>query len=66
MKIHHNNALDPNKFISIACGIGGAGIPATTDASKVTCKNCLRLVFHSKPGRVVCYDDNLNMVEWKR
>ena len=64
MKIHHNIALDPKKFISIACGIGGVGIPATTDVSKVTCKNCLRWKLYSKPGPVLCYDDDGVSVEY--
>jgi hypothetical protein len=44
-KIHYNNGIRLNRFYS-ACGlmlgIAGDWFPATTDWSRVTCKNCLR------------------------
>jgi len=42
MKIHYNNALNPEISVVIACGTGGPMIPATTDPVLVTCKHCQR------------------------
>lgn len=42
MKIHYNASIFPSTNIVIECGVGGNGIPATTDHELVTCKNCLR------------------------
>lgn len=42
MKVHYNNALQPDRNIVFACSIGGESIPATTDPALVTCGNCKR------------------------
>lgn len=65
MKIHYNTS-SKTTFIHPACCSPRPGIPATRDMSRVTCKRCLRRVLPAGNGPVVCYDENLNVVEWRK
>jgi len=50
MKIHYNNALNPDAlYIIPACGELGAK-HATTDRAKVTCKRCINVLNSKKNG----------------
>ena len=70
MKIHYNNALNPNKHIVFACSIGGRMIPATTDPALVTCGNCKKRMGKLKkpskpPVPAIVVWDGEKLVKWK-
>lgn len=73
MKIHYNASIFPSTNIVIECGVGGNGIPATTDPELVTCKRCLGWLMgdRERPNPypehpVVCADDDGILIPWRK